>query len=415
MRWSSTVFVLLACAAVVRAEDWPQWLGPRRDGGTAEKVAAWKEKEPPKVLWRAAAGHGFSSPVVAGGRVFFHAAVKDRDEEEVVALDAASGKPLWKDVYARPPFSSVLGNGPRATPTVAGKHLYTIGINGLLSCYEVEKGKRLWQVDLYKQFKADLPGFAVCCSPLVVGNRVIVSVGGKGRCVVALHADTGEVQWQALDDAASTSSPVLFAGGERPKGATPDVVFMTPLRLVGLDPLDGTLRWEHPMVFQPRGTSPTPIAVADKLVASTQAHGAVAVKVGSKDDRPAAEEAWQNKEAKSYFSSGVAKGDLVVLVTNTVDPLPAAALTCLEAKTGKQLWGKDNAGYFHAGVIRTGDGKLLVLNDSGVLTLLDVDDKGGKEIARAKVCGGTLMNPALAGGRLYVRDDKELICLQLAD
>src|SRR5262245_13680214 len=231
MTWLRTVVLLLVCATSGRAADWPQWLGPKRDGSTTEKVAPWKEIEPPKVLWRESVGNGFSSPVVAGSRVFVHAAVKDKDEEEVVAFDAATGKVLRKDSYSRPRFVSVLGTGPRATPTVAGKRLYTMGINGFLSCYDVEDGKRLWQVDLYKQFKADLPPFAVCCSPLVVGNRVIVSVGGKGQCVVALHADTGKVQWQSLDDAASTSSPVLFATGARPRGALPDVVFMTPLRL----------------------------------------------------------------------------------------------------------------------------------------------------------------------------------------
>jgi hypothetical protein len=187
MTWFRIVFMLLVCASVARAGDWPQWLGPKRDGNTTEKVSPWKEKEPPLVLWRAAVGQAYSSPVVAGGRVFLHACVKDKEEELVLALDAVTGKELWRDSYARPAFRSVLGNGPRATPTVAGKRLYTIGINGLLSCYEVEKGKRLWQVDLYRQLKADLPNFAVCCSPLVVGNRVIVSVGGKGRCVVALN------------------------------------------------------------------------------------------------------------------------------------------------------------------------------------------------------------------------------------
>jgi outer membrane protein assembly factor BamB len=413
MTWFRTLFALLVCGTVVRAGDWPQWLGPKRDGSTTEKVAAWKPQEPPKVLWRSAVSQGFSSPVVAGGRVFIHACVKDKDAEQVVALDAVAGKLLWKDAYQRPLFNSVLGNGPRATPTVAGKRLYTIGINGLLSCYEVETGHRLWQVDLYKQFKADLPNFAVCCSPLVVGNRVIVSIGGKGRCIVALHADTGEVQWQALDDAASTSSPVLFAGGQRLPGAAPDVVFMTPLRLVGLDPLDGTLRWEYPMVFQPQGTSPTPVAVGDTMVASTQAHGAIAVRISKMSTGLTADPAWQNKEMKSYFSSGVAAGKLLFLVTNVLEPLPSTAITCLEAQTGTVLWKKEKVGYFHAGLVRTGDGKLLVLNDSGTLSLLEVDAKGSKEVAQAKVCGGTLVSPALANGRLYARDDKELICLQL--
>jgi outer membrane protein assembly factor BamB len=412
MRFRAALASLVLASLCVGA-DWPQWLGPKRDGSTTEKVLPWKDKDALKVLWRKPVGEGFSSPVVAAGRVFLHARVRDKQEEEVVAFDASTGKELWKDAYERPTYKSVLGSGPRATPTVAGKRLYAIGINGVLSCYEVEAGKRRWQVDLYKHFKADLPGFAVCCSPLVIGNRVIVSVGGKGRCVVGLHADTGEVQWQALDDAASTSSPVLFAGGDRAKGAAPDVVFMSPLRLVGLDPLDGALRWEHPMVFQPQGTSPTPIAVGKQVVASTQAHGAVAVKVGRKDDRPAAEMAWQNKDQRSYFSSGVASGNLLFLITNTIQPLPSASITCLDAATGKELWRKRDVGYFHAGLLRTGDGKLLVLNDSGALTLLEADAKGAKELARAKVCGGTLVAPALAGGRLYARDGKEPVCVEL--
>jgi outer membrane protein assembly factor BamB len=416
MTWLRVVLTLLLYAAAAGAADWPGWLGPKRNGSSTEKIVPWKEKETLKVLWRVPVGNGYSSPVVAAGRVFVHGRVRDKEkeQEEVLAFDAVTGKELWRDHYERPSYKSVLGSGPRATPAVAGNNLFTLGINGVLSCYEVEKGKRLWQVDLYKHFKADLPRFAVCCSPLVIGNRVIVSVGGKGRCVVALHAETGKVLWQALDDAASTSSAVLFAGGQRPKGGAPDVVFMTPLRLVGLDPLDGSLRWEHPMVFQPAGTSPTPIVRGDKIVASTQAHGAVAVRITKKDERPAAEPAWQNKEMKSYFSSGIAAGDFLVLVTNTIQPVPSASLSCMEADTGKELWSK-GVGYFHAAVIRTADGKLLVLNDSGVLTLWEFDAKGAKQLARAKVCGGTLVAPALADGRLYARDRSELVCVKMTD
>jgi outer membrane protein assembly factor BamB len=247
----------------------------------------------------------------------------------------------------------------------------------------------------------------------VIGNRVIVSVGGKGHCVVALRAETGEVEWQALDDAASTSSAVLFAGGARAVGAAPDVVFMTPLRIVALDPLDGKVRWQHPMIFQPQGTSPTPIAVGDRLVASTQAHGALAVKVEEKDDKIDATQSWQVKDAKSYFSSGVASGDRLYLVTNKTEILPSAGISCIDPTAGTTLWTKKNVGYFHAGVIRLGDGKLLVLNDSGTLSLLAVDDKGATELASARVSGGTLSSPALSNGRLFLRDDKELICVQL--
>src|SRR5262245_4133862 len=159
-----TACVLLLTITAAWAGDWPQWLGPRRDGGSAESVSPWKSA--PKVLWRKAVGNAYSSPVVAGGRVFVHSAVAGKEEEIVQAFDAVTGKPLWSDTYKRPAYNSVLGRGPRATPTVAGGKLFTIGINGVLSGYDAEKGKRLWQVDLYKELEATLPRFGVCSSPL---------------------------------------------------------------------------------------------------------------------------------------------------------------------------------------------------------------------------------------------------------
>src|SRR5262249_14640789 len=133
MPWLRTALVLLLAAPAARADDWPQWLGPRRDGSTAEKLAPWKEA--PKVAWRWPVEKGFACPVVAGGRVFLHAPVKDKEAEEVLALDAVSGELLWRDQYERPAYKSVLGSGPRGTPTVAGNRLYTGGIHGTLSGY----------------------------------------------------------------------------------------------------------------------------------------------------------------------------------------------------------------------------------------------------------------------------------------
>src|SRR5262245_28803902 len=191
------MLVVVATIATARGDDWPQWLGPKRDGSTGEKVAPWKEDQPPKVLWRQAITAGYSSPVIVDGKVFVHSVVRDKDEEEVIAFDLAKGDVVWRDTYARPRFRSILGTGPRATPTVAGKQLFTMGINGVLSCYDSQSGKRAWQVDLFTKFQAQVPQYAVCCSPLVVGNRVIVSVGGMGRCVVALDTSTGEIAWQS--------------------------------------------------------------------------------------------------------------------------------------------------------------------------------------------------------------------------
>ncbi len=413
----AVLWMVVACAFVLTssaslADDWPQWLGPRRDGSTSESVAVWTAENPPQVLWRQAVGPGYSSPVIGGGRVYIHSEVPGQQQEEVLAIDLSSGKVAWRDTYERPRYQSALGSGPRATPILSGKRLFTLGINGMLTCYDAESGTRQWQVDLYKKLESTLPPFAVCCSPLVIGNRVIVSVGGDDRCVVALDVKDGQIVWQSLDDVASTSSAVLFAGGSRLAGASPDVVFLTPLRLVGLDPLDGSFRWEYPLAFQPQGTSPTPLVVGDKLIVSTQSHGAVAVQITQEGDNLKASPAWQDAAQKSYFSSGVAKGDLALLVTNTLDVSPVATITCLDAETGKQHW-KLPAGYFHASLIRTSDDRLLVLSDAGLLTLLEITAAGPKELARAQVCRGTLVAPALSQGRLVARDDQEVICIDL--
>ena len=330
--------LLLACAAPASAADWAQWLGPKRDGATPEKVEPWKEA--PKALWRQPVGPGFSVPAIAAGRVFVHARVKGKEAEEVVAFDAKTGKELWRDAYDRAPYRSVINTGPQASPTVAGGRVYTFGITGVLSCYQADNGKRLWQVDAFKKLKATLPRFGVCCSPLVVGNRVIVSVGGKGSSVAAFDTATGEVAWQALDEAAGSASPVLFATPG--KGRTvPDVVFMTTLRLVALNPLDGSVSWEYPLTFSRSGTAPTPLVAGDRIVTSTQTNGTVSVRVTAADDKVEAKKDWQSKDLAAYFSTGTSDGKgHLFLITNVVEPLPKANLVCLELSTGKELWKK---------------------------------------------------------------------------
>ena len=191
------LLVLFVGVSWTSAADWPQWLGPTRDGASPEKVAAWKGA--PKVLWRQPVGEGNSSPVVAGGRVFIHAKVKDKDAEEVVAFDARTGKEVWRTAYDRAAFTSLYGNGPRATPAVAGGKVYTFGVTGALTCFDAAGGKQLWQVDTFKQFSPPKLMFGAACSPLAEGGRVLVNVGGKGASVVAFDASTGEVAWKSLD------------------------------------------------------------------------------------------------------------------------------------------------------------------------------------------------------------------------
>ncbi|OWK40548.1 hypothetical protein FRUB_05467 [Fimbriiglobus ruber] len=390
--------------------DWPQWLGPKRDGGTTETVEPWKDA--PKTLWKAKVGVGFSTPAVANGRVFVHARVNGKEREEMIAFDAETGKELWRTAYDRAPYSSVLNTGPQATPTVVGDRVYGFGITGVLTCFEAESGKQVWQVDTFKKLEASLPRFGVCCSPLVIGNRVLVAVGGKGSSVVAFDTESGELEWQGLDEPASTSSPVLFASGGKSR-AVPDVVFMTTLRVIGLNPLDGSVNWEFPLPYQPSGTAPTPIVAGDQIITSTMTNGSTAIRVTA-GEKPTAEKAWQAKGLSGYFSSGAATKDRLFLVTNVLKPVPRADLVCVDLTTGKEAWKKEAVGYFHFGAVRTGNGKLLLLDDMGNLKLIDATASEYRELCSAKVCDGTLVTPAVAGGRLYARDAERIVCVQLA-
>jgi outer membrane protein assembly factor BamB len=409
MHFLRSLCVLIACATAASAADWPQWLGPTRDGVSTETVHPWKE--PPKVIWRHPIGEGHSSPVVAQGRVFLHTKVKDKDEEELTAWDAGTGKQLWQASYPRAPFKSPFGAGPGGTPAVDGDRVYTLGVTGVLTCFNAATGKQVWQVDTLQRFGAKNLVFGVSCSPIVLGERVLVSVGGKGAAVVAFDKLRGEVLWTSLDDRASFASPIAFEQGGREQ-----VVFLTQQGLVSLNPADGTPYWQFPLVDKLLESSATPVRVGDLLVGSSITYGSVALHLDVKEGKPAIRESWKNPSLTCYFSTPIPVGEQLYMVSGKL-PLPGvkveSALCCVEARSGKELWRKPGIGRYHAAFIRTADNKLLGLDDASNLLLLDPNPKQYRELARSPICGETWAHPALSGGRLYVRDEKELLCVQL--
>jgi outer membrane protein assembly factor BamB len=412
MPWLRSLLVLALCCPLAGAADWPQWLGPNRDASSKETVAPWKEA--PRVLWRQPVGEGHSSPVVAGGKVYLHARVKDKDEEEVIAWDAKTGDQAWRTSYPRAAFKSLFGNGPRATPTVAGDRVYTFGITGVLSCFEAGTGKQVWQVDTLKKFNAKNLLFGASCSPLEDGDRVLVNVGCAGASVVAFDKDKGGVVWKNLDDSASYSSPILTElDGVR------QAVFLTGKGVVSLNPADGSLLWKYGLVDALSESATTPVRAGDLVLAGTITFGTAGLSVAKDGDKLKVEEAWRNPDLTCYFSTPVSVGKEHVYLVTGSKPLttlePEATLRCVEAKTGKQLWQKDKVGKYHASLLRTGNDGLLMLDDGGNLILLDPNPKEYRELARSKVCGKTWAHPALSDGRLYVRDGDEILCFQLAE
>jgi outer membrane protein assembly factor BamB len=424
--------VVLAAPALAAAADWPQWLGPRRDGTSSETIKPWTTL---KVVWKKKVGPGHSSPVVAGGKVYLHTRGKDRKEkangkevveqtEELTAYDAASGEQAWSTPYVRGAFFSVFGTGPQATPAVKDGKVYAHGATGMLTCFDAQKGQLLWKVSTKKEFDAPALRFGVACSPLLDGKNVVVDVGGKGASVVAFTQAKGEVVWKletkklikgkSRDDGASYSSGIAVG-----KGKGRELVFLTQQGLRGLDPADGKQLWEHPLVDGLDESATTPVVAGDLLLASSITTGMTALRLTKGEGKPAAAAVWKNPKLSCYFSTPIPVGKgHVYAVTGTLNFLsPTSTLHCIETATGKVVWSKPKVGKFHAAMLKTADGKLLMLSDLGELVLIDPDPKGYKALCQSKVGKGEQIwaHPALANGKVYFRDEKELYCLQMPE
>ena len=407
-RFLAAASLTLTLALTLSAADWPQFLGPHRDNTTPEKVAAWTGSLTP--AWKVPVGDAHSSPVVAGGVVYAFYQPKGKNADALAAFDARTGKPRWEKSYDRPEFKPPFGEGPRGTPAIANGKVYTLGGTGILACWDAKTGHVDWQVDTLKEFNAPNLTFGVSGSPLVSGGKVFVNVGGKGAALVAFDAATGKTAWQSGDDGASYSSPIAVeAGGAK------QVVFLTNLGLVGVDPDSGQEFWRVPFKDALQESATSPLAAGGLLIGSSVTLGSIALKTEAKDGKPAVSEVWKKGPLNCYFSTPVQVGDYLYMLNGKLSITPSITLRCVELATGSVKWEKANVGKYHAALIRTGDNKLLMLDDGGSLTLFDHDPSGFKPLAKSKVCGSTWAHPALVDGRVYLRDEKELICVPVGE
>lgn len=409
MRFATTTLAILFVTAHVSAADWPQWLGPNRDGSSPEKVAPWKGDL--KVLWKKEVGEGHSSPVVADGLIYLHTKLAGKDAELIQAFDAKTGDEKWKESYDKAPYSTMFGSGPRATPCVQEGKVYTFGITGTLACWDAATGKPQWKVDALTDPKGPRAKghnltFGLSASPLIVGDNIVVQGGGSGsKGLMAFDRKTGKPAWTAGSDPSSYAAPVLL---------DKNIVVLTGANLSSISP-DGKVRWQFPFKDALNESSTTPIKVGDMFLTASVTAGAAAVKEVEKDGKPAVEQVWKNPALNCYFSTPVTVGkDHIYLVTGVLAINPTVTLKCVEAATGKEVWKKEKVGKYHAALLKLGDGNLLMHDDAiGDLHLLAPNVKEYQELAKSRACATTWAHPAIADGRIYVRDNKELICLSL--
>ena len=395
---------LAATVVTQAANDWPQYLGPSRNGIYEGPALAdtWGANGP-KVVWRKQVGQGFAGPAVVGNRVIlFH---RVGNEEVVESLDAATGNSMWRYAYPtryRDDFG--FDEGPRAVPVVADGVIYTFGAEGQLHAVDLAKGTRLWSEDTMKRFGVPKGFFGAAGSPLVEGGRVIANVGGDKAGIVAFEAKTGKVLWAATDDDASYSSGVAATIGGRRLG-----VFLTRDSLVGLDPASGMVqfqrRWRARIAASVNAA--TPIIVGDEIFVSAQyGPGAGVLRVNGSQlaDVWTSDDVLSNHYATSVFYNGYLYG---FHGRQEFGP----SFRAVEFETGTVKWSQEQ---FRAGSVLLAGDRLLITREGGELILASASPQAFKPIARAQILQGVVRPyPALADGLLYVRNENTLVCLDL--
>lgn len=387
------------------AADWPQLRGPQRDGVSPETglLTAWP-KDGPKLLWDKKIGPGYSGPVVADGRlILFHRLEK---REIVQCLDAATGAPKWHFDYPTAYEDDFrFDDGPRATPLIAGKRVFTFGAEGKLHCLELADGTKVWDRDLATAYQAPKGYFGIASTPILEGKRLLVNIGGKKAGIVALDKDTGKELWKATNDAAGYSSPVAAAiDGVR------HVIFFTREGIVSLDPENGTVRfqkrWRSRLDASVNAAMPL---VVDDLLFVSACYGAGAVVHRVRKD--GLDEIWKGDNILSnHYNSTVHYRGFLYGIEGRQEG-GAAELRCVELKTGTVRWSKKR---FGCASLILADGHLVGLCENGELVLIEAAPEGYREKARAAVMEKKCRaEAALANGRLYVRDGKRLACWEL--
>lgn len=418
------ILVTHVLGAVALADDWPQWGGPRRDGVWREDgIVERFDAKGLDVRWRTPISGGYAGLAVADGRVYVTDRRKRKNTERVLCLDERTGKVLWTHEYACKYRGVQYDCGPRCTPTVAGGKVYTVGTMGHLICLDARTGTVVWRKDYRKDFGTNIPLWGIAAAPLVDGQRVIVLAGGaNGGTVLALDKDTGKEIWRALSEKSiGYCPPVIFdAGGAR------QMIVWVPRAVISLDPKTGRVHWRLPFRSNTDLTIAMPVMLGQRLLVSTFYNGSLMMRLAA--DRPAAVETWRSKSKSEIKTDGlhclmstpVMKGEYIYGVCSY------GALRCLSAKTGKRIWETYQATgqgrWWNAFIVPNGD-RVFIHNEQGDLIIARLTPEGYKEISRAKLIDPTnrvqrrnmvWSHPAFANKCVYARNDREILCANLA-
>jgi outer membrane protein assembly factor BamB len=383
--------------------DWPQWRGPERNGMSKDSglIKQWPSSGPQRAWSISGLGEGYGSLAIKGDRIFVQGT---RGGASVVfCLNRADGKTVWSAALGAK-VNQGEGNGPRSTPTVDGNRIYVLTENGDLACLNAHNGVPVWRKNILREFGGSNPGWLISESPLIDGDRVIVTPGGSGAGMVALDKVTGKEVWRAKDlsDGPGYSSAIAAdVGGVR------TIMNFTSRAAVGVRASDGKLMWRHSSPANRTANCATPV-FADNKVFFTSEYGTGAALLGlnAQNGEVKAQELYFTREMKNHHGG-------VVLVNGYLYGFSSSILTCLEFATGKKMWANRSVG---KGSLAYADGMLYLLSEDDVVGLAEANPNAYVEKGRFSIPDQgqkSWAHPVVAGGRLYVRNQGTLAAYEV--
>jgi outer membrane protein assembly factor BamB len=389
---------LLALISIIAsAADWPQWRGPNRDGISAETglLQSWPQGGP-RVVWQIKGlGQGYSSLAIVKDRIYTQG--QRGNQEFVIAFDAKTGKQLWETATSRA-YRNDRGDGPRGTPTVDGDRLYAMTGDGVVVCLNTDTGKPVWTQNVAETYGGSIPNWGYSESPLIDGNRLIVMPGGRGASLVSLDKLTGKLQWKTGSDSAGYSSAIVAN-----VDGTRQVLALSGNSAMGVMEDNGELLWRYTKVSNRTANIATPIYHDGNVFVSTDyGTGCALLKLGPKT----MSEVYFNSEMKNHYSSSVLVGDMLYGFSSSI-------LTAMNFKTGAVAWKNRSVG---KGSVIYADKRIYALGENGGVGLIDPSPEAYKQISAFDIQKGSLPTwspPVIADGKLYLRDQDNLMCFDI--
>lgn len=400
-RWLAVMLMLSLSPLTTGAPaagDWPQWRGPERTGLSQEKglMKQWPETGPRRNWSISNLGEGYGSLAIQGDRIFVQGT--NRNASVVFSLNRADGKTVWSAALG-PKVDEGRGNGPRSTPTIDGDRIYVLTENGDLACLRGRDGSRVWSKNILREFGGDNPHWLISESPLIDGNRVIVSPGGKGAGIVALDKMTGKTVWTSseLNDGAGYASCIVAD-----VGGVKTIMNFTSRAAVGVRASDGKLMWRYDRAANNTANCTTPVYLNNKVFfSSAYGTGAALLDLTPQSGEVKAREVYFTRDMQNHHGG-------VVLVNGYIYGFSNSILTCIEFATGKKMWSDRSVG---KGALTYADGMLFLMGENNLVGLAEATPSGYKEKGRFSIADQgkpSWAHPVVAGGKLYIRNQGEL-------